>query len=397
MTPSTDTPTSPSPRPPRPLSTRVRAVVAARPLPVGVATGAALLSLLAVPVLDLSREVEVVVDGRVAEVEVERTVGDVLAAEGIELAAGDRVLPSQDTPITEPTSVKILRTIDVELVVDGEPTTVRGAFRNVAGALQAVGLTELDGASVSPALPTRLEGGDEITVVTPRTLTLTVDGATRELTAAVDSVEDVLAIAGVELGELDLVTPNRGAAVDHADHVVVQRVVNRVEVDEHAVDHERTVRGTSDLYRDESRVAVEGVDGLRREEVRVRVVDGEPTRRTVVSSELVREPVTEIVEEGTTERPAPEPEPEPAAPAASGGSAWDRLAACESGGNWSIDAYHDGGLQFLPSTWNAYKPAGYPAYAYQASREQQIVVAERVRAEQGWNAWPTCAREIGLL
>ena len=75
---------------------------------------------------------------------------------------------------------------------------------------------------------------------------------------------------------------------------------------------------------------------------------------------------------------------------------WDRLAQCESGGNWHVDAYHDGGLQFLPSTWTAYKPAGYPAYAWQASREQQIVVAERVLAAAGWSQWPVCSRRIGV-
>lgn len=75
---------------------------------------------------------------------------------------------------------------------------------------------------------------------------------------------------------------------------------------------------------------------------------------------------------------------------------WDRLAACESNGRWHIDAYHDGGLQFHPGTWDAYKPRGYPAYAYQASREQQIAVGIRVQAAQGWNAWPTCRRILGL-
>lgn len=75
---------------------------------------------------------------------------------------------------------------------------------------------------------------------------------------------------------------------------------------------------------------------------------------------------------------------------------WDRLADCESNGNWAINAYHDGGLQFHPTTWTNYKPKGYPAYAWQASREQQIAVAERVQAVEGWKAWPVCSRRLGL-
>jgi len=87
----------------------------------------------------------------------------------------------------------------------------------------------------------------------------------------------------------------------------------------------------------------------------------------------------------------------PAANAAPG-SDWDRLAQCEAGGNWAINTgngYH-GGLQFSPSTWNANGGQEFAPYAYQASREQQIVVGERVLASQGWGAWPSCSSQLGL-
>lgn len=77
---------------------------------------------------------------------------------------------------------------------------------------------------------------------------------------------------------------------------------------------------------------------------------------------------------------------------------WDALAQCESGGNWAINTgngYH-GGLQFSPATWNANGGQEFAPYAYQASREQQIVVAERVLASQGWGAWPACSSQLGL-
>lgn len=84
--------------------------------------------------------------------------------------------------------------------------------------------------------------------------------------------------------------------------------------------------------------------------------------------------------------------------AAAPDSDWDRLAQCESGGNWAINTgngYH-GGLQFSPSTWNAYGGNEYAPTAEQASREQQIAVAERVLAGQGWGAWPSCSSSLGL-
>ena len=79
-------------------------------------------------------------------------------------------------------------------------------------------------------------------------------------------------------------------------------------------------------------------------------------------------------------------------------SDWDRLAQCESGGDWSINTGngYQGGLQFSPSTWAAYGGTQYAASADQASREQQIAVAEKVRAGQGWGAWPACTAKMGL-
>ena len=76
-------------------------------------------------------------------------------------------------------------------------------------------------------------------------------------------------------------------------------------------------------------------------------------------------------------------------------SAWDKLAQCESGGNWSINTGNGyyGGLQFSPSTWRAFGGSGMP---HQASRGEQIAVAERTLAAQGWNAWPSCSRKMGL-
>ncbi|WP_406269937.1 DUF3235 domain-containing protein [Nocardia sp. NBC_00881] len=79
-------------------------------------------------------------------------------------------------------------------------------------------------------------------------------------------------------------------------------------------------------------------------------------------------------------------------------SEWDRLAQCEAGGNWGINTGNgfQGGLQFSPSTWRAHGGQEYAATANQASREQQIAVAEKVLASQGWGAWPSCSSSLGL-
>lgn len=73
---------------------------------------------------------------------------------------------------------------------------------------------------------------------------------------------------------------------------------------------------------------------------------------------------------------------------------WDAVAKCESGGNWAIDTGNGyyGGLQFSPATWKANGGKGMPD---QASREDQIRVAENVLKSQGLDAWPVCGKSAG--
>jgi hypothetical protein len=124
----------------------------------------------------------------------------------------------------------------------------------------------------------------------------------------------------------------------------------------------------------------------------------------------------------TVSQEAEEPEPvEEEAPAEQEAPAernrWDRLAECESGEwvnggesfiegsarwDYGINFTHEGyeqfqgGLNFHPGTWDAYRDADMPDHAGNATREQEIVVAERVLADQGWEAWPRCSQMVGL-
>ncbi|MEU3840030.1 transglycosylase family protein [Streptomyces sp. NPDC028635] len=83
--------------------------------------------------------------------------------------------------------------------------------------------------------------------------------------------------------------------------------------------------------------------------------------------------------------------------AAADGGVWDRIAQCESGGNWHINTGNGyyGGLQFSASTWRAYGGTAYAPTADQASRSAQIAVATKVQHAQGWGAWPVCSGHAG--
>lgn len=106
----------------------------------------------------------------------------------------------------------------------------------------------------------------------------------------------------------------------------------------------------------------------------------------------------------TTAAPAPALAP---APASSLTEQFWAIARCETGrggepewtynpatADWGSKIYQ-GGLQFHPTTWDAYAPVGYPSDAFLASPSQQIHVGTLVLAAQGWGAWPHCSASLG--
>ncbi|MFE9452556.1 transglycosylase family protein [Streptomyces sp. NPDC006739] len=83
---------------------------------------------------------------------------------------------------------------------------------------------------------------------------------------------------------------------------------------------------------------------------------------------------------------------------AADGTTWDKVAQCESGGSWSADTGNGyyGGLQITQDNWDKYGGLDYASTPDQASRSQQISVAEKILADQGTTPWATCALLSGL-
>jgi LysM repeat protein len=119
--------------------------------------------------------------------------------------------------------------------------------------------------------------------------------------------------------------------------------------------------------------------------------------------DLPAAPVAPAAPEPAESAPAPAattgqsatPAPAPQEASTTGAGVWDRLARCESGGNWSINTGNGyyGGLQFSLSSWNWVGGSGYP---HEASKGEQIRRAEILKSRQGWSAWPACSSKLGL-
>lgn len=134
------------------------------------------------------------------------------------------------------------------------------------------------------------------------------------------------------------------------------------------------------------------------QDIRIPAADEQLADRPIPGAVVAAAPQATPVAQPTPAASAPQPRPtQVAAPADSSvdGGVWDRLAACESGGNWAINTGNGyyGGLQFSLSSWRAVGGSGYP---HQASKSEQIARAEILKARQGWGAWPACTAKLGL-
>jgi uncharacterized protein YabE (DUF348 family) len=360
----------------------------------------------------MSKTVTLSLDGHTRQVKTfSGKVGDVLADQGVKLGDHDVVAPSVTSSISDGSTIAVRYGRPLDVKVDGRSSRYWVTATNVATALDQVGL-RFAGADLSASRGTSItRSGLDLSVVTPKRLAVKLaDAKKRTATVTALTVGGALKELGVTPDGNDKVKPGLRTAIKDGDAVTFTRVqvVRRKAIER--IGFGTVKKADAGMYSDQSRTVRYGHSGSRRVVYRVVLENGEVTGRKAVSSRVLRSPVATIVHYGTKERPAPKPTPAPAethnsapthssAPAtnyASGSSIWDRIAACESGGNWAINTGNGyyGGLQFNVGTWRAYGGTGYP---HQASRETQIAVASRLRdATGGYGAWPGCAAKLGL-
>ena len=340
------------------------------------------------------------VDGQKSEVRAfGRDVEAVLAAADLDLSARDVVAPGAEARISEGDTVVVRTAKQLTLTVDGETDTVWTTALTVGEALKALSVRTA-GAELSASRSAPLgRDGLALTIDTPKAVQVVADGATRPITSTARTVGELLAEAGVVLGAADTLSVPAEAPVVEGLLVQVVRITTGEVVEEEAIPFATEERESADLYVGETKVETKGAAGVQRLTYTTTLADGVEVSRAVASDVVATAPVTKVVLKGTKERPAAPAASSGGATAsasgAAGGSVWDAIAKCESGGNWSINTGngYSGGLQFSPSTWRAFGGTGSAA---DASREQQIAVAEKVQASQGWGAWPSCTRKLGL-
>ena len=333
------------------------------------------------------------------------TVDGVLEDKAIEIGEHDVVVPAPSTPVEDGLEIAVRYARLVTVNVDGVDRQFWTTALSVEEALADLGIRAAGAElSVSRSLGIGRRGLD-FEVRTPKDIVLVADGEEREVTTTALTIREALRDLDLELGDRDLIEPGPEDRVVNGLELIIKRVSVEEETRTIAIEHKTQRKSDDSMYKDQSKVEREGKDGKIERVVEIIYIDGEKSEEKVLSETVVADAVDRIVVEGTKARPVASPSPTSSGGSggssgggSSGGDAgvWDRLAQCESGGNWSINTGNGyyGGLQFSLGTWQAYGGTGYP---HENSKAEQIRIAQKVRDARGhYGDWPACARKLGL-
>lgn len=337
---------------------------------------------------------DVVVDVNGEQVPVSTFAGDVqgaLEAAGVQVGDQDLVYPAPSESLQDADTISVRTAKQVSVVIDGQERDLTSNAVTVEELLDEVEGYQ-PGAEVSAEPGANVADGLTVEITKPKIVAVNDGGNVTYTSIAAATVGDVLAERGVELGEHDTVSPAADTPLTHNLTIDVDRVSIEEITEQETFDVPTNYVEDSEAPEGEETVVEWGESGLRDVTRKVTTVNGAVTAEEVLHEHTVREATPAVIKRGT------KPKSTASAAAVAGGSVWDRLAQCESGGDWSINTGNgfSGGLQFHPQTWQAYGGSEYSATASGASREQQIAVAEKIQAAQGWGAWPACTASMGI-
>jgi uncharacterized protein YabE (DUF348 family) len=394
--PAVGTPGRPSPSVPG--KEDHRSPVNIRPLPL-LAQGAAVLTVVtgALGVSYLGKSVNLSVDGKADEVHAfGSTVGDILESEDITLGSHDSVVPSVGSQVRDGDTITVRYGRKLVVTIDGVQKEFWTTATTVDAALRDLGL-HAEGAVLSASRSQALgRQGLSLTVTTPKAVNLVVGGQTYARTTTAPKVADLLKDENVTIGDKDRVNPGVDTPITAGLSIVVNRVEVKQATRTEAIAFSSTETTDDSLYTDQKKVVTKGVAGEKTITLEQTLVDGALESERVTGEVVTKEPVAQVVAKGTKARPAPTSSVPVSAGNTSGAGInlanegmWDRIAQCESGGNWSINTGNGyyGGLQFSYSTWLGVGGADFAPRADLASRAEQITVANRLYAQRGLGPW----------
>jgi uncharacterized protein YabE (DUF348 family) len=362
------------------------------------AQGAAV-ALVAVGALSMAqydKAVSLSLDGETSSVHVfGSTVGDLLAKHDLNVGEHDIVQPSADAALHDGDTVVVRYGRKLTVTMDGKTTDYWTTATSVDAALAELGI-RADTAKLSVSRSEPLgRSGLALTITTPKNVTVNVDGGAKTVASTGPTVADALQQLEITLGASDRVNPAPESPLTEGLAITVNRVEKKTVNETQAIAFKVTNQEDANLAKGTKKTTTAGVPGEQNVTFEEVWVDGKLESRNQTGAQVTKNPVDQVVAVGTKVT-APTAAPAPSAGNTSGAglnlanaAMWDRIAQCESGGNWHINTGNGyyGGLQFAQSTWLANGGADFAARADLASREQQITVANRLYAKSGLAPW----------
>jgi resuscitation-promoting factor RpfB len=341
---------------------------------------------------NLNKDVTLSIDGQTSHVRTSAdSVGALLKSKGIEVNGHDVVAPNMDAKVQDGTRVAVKFGRQVTFTIDGEQQTVWTTAITVDDALAALGI-DLAGAKLSTSRSSSIgRQGLAIIIGTQKTVIIIDEDKKRTITTTGLTLADALAAAKISVDRDDKLSASPTTQLVDGSKFTFIRVDITSKTKKLKVDFSTDRKKSSTLKKGVTKIDTPGVAGVRKVTYRLVRHNGEIVDRTKIKSKLIKKPVTEVILVGTKTTTAKKS----SGSSTPSGSVWDKIAECESGGDWSINTGNGyyGGLQFSLSTWRAYGGSGYP---HKASREEQIRIAKKVQAADGWGAWPACTAKLGL-
>ncbi|KRE58834.1 transglycosylase [Phycicoccus sp. Soil748] len=350
----------------------------------------------AVGVSHFDKSVTLSVDGKASTVHAfGSTVGDVLARQDIKLTSHDVVVPAPTAKVSDGQKIVVRYGRKLTVTVDGATREYWTTATSVEAALQELGI-RADSAKLSTSRSMTLgRSGLALSVTTPKDVVVRVDGKNLAETTTSTTVGAALKELGVTFDSNDRVYPALSRPVTKGLKIAVARVSTATVKTTVPIAAPVSRKSDSSLFKGQSKVVQNGADGAKVATWRVTKVDGKVKSRKWLTSVVTQRPVTRVIAVGTKARPVATPPPPSAGNTSGAGinlsnaAMWDRIAQCESTGNWSINTGNGyyGGLQFDLQTWLGAGGGDFASRPDLASREEQITVANRVYADRGLSPW----------
>ena len=319
-------------------------------------------------------------------------VQDLLDDQNIKVGSRDIVAPSLTAKIGDGDTVVVRYARPLTLTIDGKRQTYWTTALSVDQALQALGV-RTEGAALSASRSAPLgRGGLTMWLSTPKRVVLSVDGHNHPLTTSAPTVGALLQKQRVIVGAKDKLSNYPSTPLRDGMVVKLIRVTTRRVTSTETISFATISKKNSGMYKGQTKVLTAGRAGKRTVVYDLTLADGRIEDRHLVTSSVLKKPVSQVQEVGTKAKPVSSSGGGSAGGAASSLN-WAALAKCESGGNpkASNPAGYYGLYQFSTATWRSVGGSGNPA---NASSSEQTTRAQMLYNRSGASSWPSCGHHL---